>query len=340
MKKAFITGISGQDGAYLAHSLLQKGYHVIGGVRKPDADLYRLNSLGIQKSIELTYFDLNDKESILNSVKKIKPEEIYNLAAQSSVGKSFHAPLETAILDGMAVAYFLESIRTSSALSKFFQAGSTEMFGNCKDSPQNEKSIFQPINPYSSAKVFAHNLASNYRTIYNLFIVNGILFNHESELRGKEFFTRKVTRHVAKVAKGKIDILDVGNIDAERDIGYAKEFVEAIYLTLQNDVPEDFIISTGRKTTIRSFIEFSFEAIGIQLEWKGIGFEEKGYNSKTGDLLIQVNQANFRPADIDIQWGNPEKIKKKLGWEAKCSVKEIASRMVENDIRELEFEIT
>jgi GDPmannose 4,6-dehydratase len=335
MKKAFITGISGQDGAYLARLLLEKGYHVSGGIRNPETAPWRLQELGIAGEIELLPFDICDKNSIEKSILQIKPDEVYNLAAQSSVARSFTNPVETALVDAMGVVYLLEAIRCNSNGAHFFQAGSTEMFGQSENSTQDEFTHFAPNSPYSCAKVYAFQLTANYRNIYKLFTVNGILFNHDSELRGSEFFTRSVTAHVAMRSLGQKSILQVGNIDSERDIGYAKEFVEAMYLTLQYKQPEDFVIATGTKIKIREFISYSFEYIGINIIWKGKGFDEEGIDSKTGEILVKVNPINYRPSSIDSQMGNPSKIEQLLNWKAKITPREVAHKMVQNDINKI-----
>jgi GDPmannose 4,6-dehydratase len=332
MKRALITGVSGQDGVLLAQLLLQKEYHVVGTIRK-SSDLWRLDALGIRDKIEFLYLDLLDIHSIQNVLSQSKPNEIYNLAAQSSVAKSFLNPLETAQADAFSVLYLLDSIRTVCPDAKFFQAGSCEMFGNSPSFPHTENTPFQPINPYSSSKVYAHNLTVNYRDGFGLQSMNGILFNHESEFRGKEFFTRRVSMHVAKFFLGEQTTLDVGNIHAIRDIGYAGEFVEAMYLSLQQPKLEDFIIATGNCCKIQDFINACFQSIGTQLKWEGEGIHEKGYDPKTGKLLIQVNPANFRPTDIVKQLGDPSLIQQKTGWKAKLSIQEIAHKMVQNDIQ-------
>lgn len=333
MRKAFITGVLGQDGAYLSKLLLTKGYKVFGGARNfSDESLWRLKKLGIEKEIVRISLDLADPKELDYIMQEICPDEIYNLAAQSSVAKSFEDPVGTALVNALGPLYLLEALRKHCPSGKLFHAGSTEMFGECSDTRQNEQSVFSPLNPYSSAKVYAYNIMKNYRDIFGLFTVNGILFNHESELRGKQFFTSKVVNHAARYFSGEPCVLNVGNIDAERDIGFAGDFVQAMYLSLQADKPDDYIISAGKKYKIREFIEAAYRAAGVEIIWKGKGKEEKGFDSRTETLVIQVNPANFRPVDIETQWGNPDKIKKLLGWKAVTELPEIAERMVKDEI--------
>ncbi|HNF15030.1 MAG TPA: GDP-mannose 4,6-dehydratase [Leptospiraceae bacterium] len=339
MRKAFITGVLGQDGAYLSRLLLEKGYRVFGGARNfSDESVWRLKKLGIENSIEKVLLDMADPKLIDSILEETMPDEIYNLAAQSSVAKSFEDPVGTAVVNALGPLYILEAVRKHCPSGRLFHAGSTEMFGHCPDIKQNEDSAFSPLNPYSSAKVYAYNIMKNYRDIFGLFTVNGILFNHESELRGKQFFTSKVVNHAARYSSGELCILNVGNIDAERDIGFAEDFVKAMFLSLQSDNPDDYIISAGKKYKIREFIEAAYRAAGTEIIWKGSGMEEKGYDSSTGKLIIQVNPANFRPVDVESQWGDPSKIERLLGWKAVTELPEIADRMVKDEIHSLKSE--
>ncbi|MCB1179088.1 MAG: GDP-mannose 4,6-dehydratase, partial [Leptospiraceae bacterium] len=325
MKKSFITGVTGQDGAFLAKLLISNNHKVLGGVRNKK-NIWRLESLGIADKVQFIDFDFTKSESIVNAIKEFKPDEIYNLAAQSSVAKSFHSPIETAQIDAMGVVYLLDSIYRFSPNTKYFQAGSCEIFGNSNSFPQSEETPLLPINPYSSAKVYAHNLTINYRDAFKLKTVNGILFNHESELRGKEFFTRRVSMHVASYHLGERKILDVGNIHTTRDIGYAEEYVSAIYKTLQQEEFSDYVIATGKCSKIKDFIESCFRAIDVILEWQGEGFEEKAIDVSTGDVVVRVNKDNFRPTDILKQLGDPTKINKVTGWSANLSLDRIAEK--------------
>lgn len=333
MRKAFITGVLGQDGAYLSKLLLEKGYKVFGGARNfSDESLWRLKKLGTEKEIARIPFDLADPKELEQIIQEIRPDEIYSLAAQSSVAKSFEDPVGTALVNALGPLYLLEAQRKHCPSGKLFHAGSTEMFGECSDRRQNENSAFSPLNPYSSAKVYAYNIMKNYRNIFGLFTVNGILFNHESELRGKQFFTSKVVNHAARYSSGEPCVLNVGNIDVERDIGYAGDFVQAMYLSLQAERPDDYIISAGKKYKIREFIEAAYRAAGTEIIWKGKGKEEQGFDSRTETLVIQVNPANFRPVEVESQWGDPSKIEKLLGWKAATGLSEIAERMVKDEI--------
>lgn len=331
MKKALITGISGQDGAFLAQLLLKNGYRVFGFTRNR-ASCWRLEELGLIPRITLFEVDFHHLKDLYGALEQIQPNEIYNLAAQSSVAKSFLEPMETIWVDGFWMAHLLEWIRIHSKETRLFQAGSGEIFGTSKTFPQSEESPLFPCTPYSSAKVFAHNLVKNYRDIYGLYCVNGILFNHDSELRGMDFFTRRVSSHVAAHHLGQHHILEVGNIDVERDIGYAGEFVEAMYLSLQVKDPTDYIIATGISHPIRNFITECFRTIKINILWEGNSLGLKGLDSSTGELLVQVNPKNFRYVDAPKQLGDISRAEKILGWKAKTSFAEVAKIMVEKDI--------
>lgn len=333
MKTALITGITGQDGSYLARHLLERGYRVFGNSRTPLKKAYRLQELGISSSVEWIDLDLLEESSVLQSVSKLQPDEIYNLAAQSSVSKSFLSPLETARIDAFAVCFLLEAIRIHSPKTRFFQASSSEVFGNEKC--LSETSPFSPVNPYSIAKTYAHMLTVNYRKLYNLYLVCGILFNHDSELRGDDFFTKIVSRHVAHFHFGKNDPLRVGNINVRRDIGYAPEYVDAIHLTLSGKTPEDYIISTGKSEPIRNFITYCYKAISVDLEWRGNGIHEKAYIKNTDTILVEIDPDKFRPTEVDSMESDPHKIKNTFGWKAIVPISEIAQKMVIFDINKI-----
>lgn len=336
MKKVFISGITGQDGAWLAKLLLGKGYQVYGGVRNIQKILnWRLHYTNTLNSIQFINFDLTNSESIENCIKEIKPDEFYNLAAQSSVAESFISPLETSIIDGLSVLHILESIKKYSPHTKFFQASSSEIFGNSKITPQTEDTPIQPANPYAVAKSYAHWMNQNYRNTFGLFCVNGILFGHESELRSEDFLTRKVSLHVANWYKGNKSVLEVGNVETEKDWGYAQEYVEGMYLSLQEKTPEDYIFATGKKTKVRSFIESSFGVIHISLKWEGEAEDLKAYDSKTGELLVQINPKFYRPIEIKSAFGNPSKAKEKLNWSPSIDSNKISEIMVSRDIERL-----
>lgn len=333
MKKAFITGVTGQDGAWLAKLLLEKGYKVYGGVRRTSSlNSWRLDFLKIREKVELVDFDLLDYSNIFNVIKNIQPDEFYNLAAQSFVGTSFIQPISTGMVDGMGVAYILDILHTTSPKTRFYQASTSEMFGLVQEVPQKETTPFYPRSPYGCAKLYAHWMTVNYRESYKMFAVSGILFNHESELRGPEFVTRKITLNVAGLGNGKKDILELGNLNAERDWGYAKEYVEAMHLMLQVDKPDTYLLATGVKTKIRDFVKMAFQAIGREIFFEGSNENEKGYDSKTGELLVKVNPKFYRPAEVDVLLGDVSKVKKNLHWEPKTSIETLAEIMVKSDL--------
>jgi GDPmannose 4,6-dehydratase len=332
MKKALLTGVTGQDGAYLSDLLLKKGYEVHGMVRRiSQPNLSNLTE--VINQITLHTGDMQDANSLYRIIDKVRPDEIYNLAAQSSVSRSFHSPLETARVDAFAVCYLLEAIRLYSPKTRFFQASSSEVFGNEKC--LSETSAFSPLNPYSIAKTYAHMLTVNYRKLYNLYLVCGILFNHDSELRGDDFFTKIVSRHVAYFHLGKKDPLRVGNINVRRDIGYAPEYVDAIHLCLSGTIPEDYIISTGKSEPIRNFITYCYKAISVDLEWRGNGIHEKAYIKNTNTILVEIDPEKFRPTEVDSMESDPIKIKNTFGWETVVPLSEIAQKMVIFDINKL-----
>ncbi len=333
MKKAFITGITGQDGAWLAKSLVDKGYQVFGGVRRTSKqNFFNLDFVGVTDRVKLVEFDLLEYSNMMQVIKDIQPDEFYNLAAQSFVGTSFKQPIHTSMTDGMGVMYLLDILKHFSPKTKFYQASTSEMFGKVQAIPQNETTPFYPRSPYGVAKLYAHWMTVNYRESYGMFATSGILFNHESELRGPEFVTRKITMNVAKWAVGQGRVLELGNLDAMRDWGYAKEYVEGMYLMLQADEPDTFVLATGKTTKIRDFVNFAFDYIGRQIRWEGEGDNEQGFDAKTGELLVKVNPEFYRPAEVDLLLGDATKAKEKLGWEPKTTVEELAKIMVQNDI--------
>jgi GDPmannose 4,6-dehydratase len=333
-KVALITGIRGQDGAYLAKLLLEKGYEVYGADRRSgEGGFWRLKELGIEKDVKVVYMDLLEFTNIFRTIEKIKPDEIYNLAAQSFVAASFEQPILTSDINSLGTLRLLEVIRTVKPDTKFYQASTSEMFGKVKTLPLNEDSYFYPRSPYAISKLFAHWITVNYREAYNIFACSGILFNHESPLRGTEFITRKVSLAVARIKYGKQDKLVVGNLDAKRDWGYAPEYVYGMYLMLQNDKPEDFVLATGEAHSVREFIEEAFRVAGFEIYWEGKGLEEKGRDAKTGKVLVEVSSEFYRPAEVDVLVGDYSKAKRILGWEPKTTFKELVRIMVEEDMR-------
>ncbi len=335
MKKAIITGITGQDAAYLAELLLDKGYKVYGTYRRTSStNFWRIEELGVDKHTNLTLleYDLIDLSSAYRIISEIEPDEIYNLAAQSFVGVSFTQPLATAQITGVGAMNLLEAIRTINPKIKFYQASTSEMFGKVHAIPQNEETPFHPRSPYGVAKVFAHWATLNYQESYGIFATSGILFNHESPLRGKEFVTRKITDAVAKFSLGKQDVLELGNMDAKRDWGYAKEYVDGMYRMLQIDEPGTFVLATNKTQTVRDFVSLAFQAIDIDIEWKGKEENEIGINTKTGKTLIQVNPKFYRPAEVDLLIGDATKANNILNWKPKTTLKELCDMMVKKDI--------
>lgn len=335
MKKAIITGITGQDGAYLAALLLEKGYIVYGTYRRSSSmNFWRINELGISENpnLHLVEYDLNDQTSNIRLLQTIQPDEIYNLAAQSYVGVSFDQPIYTAQTTGIGALHLLEAIRIINPKIKFYQASTSEMFGKVQQIPQTEETPFYPRSPYGFSKLFAHWATINYRESYDIFGVSGILFNHESPLRGREFVTRKITDTVAKIHLGKSEKLELGNLDAERDWGHAKEYVEGMYKMLQYKNAETFVLATNNTHKVRKFVELAFNNIDVQIEWKGKNEDEKGYCSKTGKMLVGVNPQFYRPAEVELLIGDYSKSKNLLNWEPKTKIDELCKQMVETDI--------
>ena len=336
MKKAIITGITGQDGAYLAELLLEKGYEVYGTYRRSSSmNFWRIEELGIQNNpnLHLLEYDLNDQTSNIRLIDKVQPDEIYNLAAQSFVGVSFDQPIATAQTTGVGCLHLLEAIRIINPKIRFYQASTSEMFGKVQEIPQTENTPFYPRSPYGVSKLFAHWSTINYRESYDIFGVSGILFNHESPLRGREFVTRKITDTVAKIHLGKQDKLELGNLDAQRDWGYAKEYVDGMYKMLQHDTPETFVLATNETHTVRKFVELSFNRIDVQLEWKGTAENEKGYCTKSGKELVVINPKFYRPAEVELLIGSAQKANDLLNWKPKTGLDELCSLMVEADIK-------
>ncbi|NOR54963.1 MAG: GDP-mannose 4,6-dehydratase [Sulfurovum sp.] len=336
MKKAIVTGITGQDAAYLAELLLEKGYEVYGTYRRTSSvNFWRIEELGIEnhENLHLIEYDLTDQANSVHMVMDIQPDEIYNLAAQSFVGVSFDQPIATAHITGLGCVHLLEAIRIVNPKIKFYQASTSEMFGDVQEIPQTEKTPFWPRSPYGAAKMYAHWMVVNYRESYDMFASSGILFNHESPLRGREFVTRKITDSVAKIKLGKLDCIELGNMDAKRDWGYAKDYIEGMYLMLQADKPDTYVLATNRTETVRDFVTMAFKAIDVELEWKGSAEDETATDKATGKVVVKVNPKFYRPAEVDLLIGNPEKAKKELGWEPKCTLEELCDMMVKADLR-------
>lgn len=337
MKTALITGITGQDGSYLAEFLLNKGYEVHGIMRRSSSvNTQRIDGFCRERQDEckkmfLHYGDLSDTGSLNQLIYKIKPDEIYNLAAQSDVKISFDIPEYTSDVDALGTLRILEAIREVNPIIKFYQASSSELFGKVKEIPQSENTPFYPRSPYAAAKLYAYWITVNYREAYNLFASNGILFNHESPRRGENFVTRKITKGIANILNGTQDKLVLGNLDARRDWGFAGDYVEAIWLILQQSKPDDFVISTGETHTVREFCELAFRCAGIDLQWTGIGVGEKGIDRETGKELIAISSEYFRPSEVNLLLGDSTKAREKLKWEPKVSFEQLVCMMVEND---------
>ena len=334
--KAIITGITGQDGAYLAELLLEKGYTVYGTFRRTSSvNFWRIEELGIDKNpnLHLVEYDLTDLSSSIRLLQNTGATEVYNLAAQSFVGVSFEQPLTTLDITGAGAVNLLEAIRIVNPKIRFYQASTSEMFGQVQAIPQLETTPFYPRSPYGVAKLYAHWMTINYRESYGIFGCSGILFNHESPLRGREFVTRKITDSVAKIKLGQLDVLELGNIDAKRDWGFAKEYVEGMWRMLQADEPDVFVLATNRTETVRDFVTLAFKAAGIELQWKGSGEQEQAIDAATGKVVMRVNPKFYRPAEVELLIGNPQKAKDVLGWEPKTTLEQLCQMMVEADLR-------
>lgn len=339
MKTALITGITGQDGSYLSEFLLEKGYEVHGIVRRSSTDRReRIEHLMGEPRFHIHYGDMTDSISLVKIVMEVKPDEIYNLAAQSHVKVSFDVPEYTADADAVGTLRMLEALRIAGLekTCKFYQASTSELFGKVQEIPQSETTPFYPYSPYAAAKQYAYWIIRNYREAYGIFASNGILFNHESERRGETFVTRKITLAAANIAAGRQDKLFLGNLDALRDWGYAKDYVECMWLILQHDKPDDFVIATGEQHSVREFCTLAFKFAGIELEWQGKGVDEKGIDKKTGKVLVEVSPEFFRPTDVVTLLGNPAKAKAALGWEpTKTPFEELVRLMTENDVKDV-----
>ncbi len=331
MKRALITGITGQDGSYLAELLLEKGYDVYGIMRRKSTADYG-NVGHIREKIHLLYADMTDLVSLLKAVAAAKPDEIYNLAAQSFVAPSWDQPVATADINAIGVVNMLEAVKAIRPQARFYQASTSEMFGLVQEIPQKETTPFYPRSPYGVAKLYGHWITKNYRESYGLYACSGILFNHESERRGKEFVTRKITQAAAGIHLGLQKNLELGNLDARRDWGYSKDYVEAMWLMLQQEEPDDYVIATNETRTVREFAQTAFQAAGMHIEWEGTGADEIGRDQATGKVVVKVNEKLFRPAEVALLLGDPAKAEKKLGWKRKVGFQEMVERMVKNDM--------
>jgi GDPmannose 4,6-dehydratase len=331
---AVVTGITGQDGAYLAAFLLARGYRVYGTFRRGSSvNFWRIEELGIaqHERLHLAEFDLLDLSSGIRLLEKARPSEVYNLAAQSFVGVSFDQPINTGLVTGMGAVHLLEAIRIVDPKIRFYQASTSEMFGKVQATPQDEGTPFYPRSPYGVAKLYAHWSTINYRESYGIFAASGILFNHESPLRGREFVTRKITDAVARIASGSLDVLELGNMDAQRDWGFAGEYVDGMWRMLQQSEPDTFVLATGRMQPVRRFVELAFAAVGTTLEWRGHGVEEVGVDTASGTTRVRVNPAFYRPAEVERLLGNPAKAKELLGWQTTTSLETLCRMMVTAD---------
>ena len=335
-KTALITGITGQDGAYLAQLLLDKGYTVYGAFRRTSSvNLWRMDELGIQNhpNLQLVEYDLTDLGASIALVQKVQPDEIYNLAAQSFVGVSFEQPSTTAQITGIGALHLLEAIRLVNPKIRFYQASTSEMFGKVQAIPQIESTPFYPRSPYGVAKLYAHWMTVNYRESYGIFGASGILFNHESPLRGREFVTRKITDAVAKIKLGQLDVVELGNLDAKRDWGYAQEYVEGMWRMLQADEPDTFVLATNRTETVRDFVRMAFKGAGIAVDFQGTAESETALDTATGKTVMRVNPKFYRPAEVELLIGNPAKAQTTLGWAPQTTLEQLCQMMVEADLR-------
>lgn len=339
MKKALITGITGQDGSYLAELLLDKGYEVHGIIRRhsticTDRIDHLYDDPSLKDKFFLHYGDLTDSCNLMGLIQRIQPDEVYNLGAQSHVAVSFEVPEYTAEATGVGTIRLLDAIYQSGVKCKFYQASTSELFGGLPGTaPQSEKTPFYPKSPYGAAKLYSYWITVNYRESYNMFACNGILFNHESPRRGETFVTRKITIAVAKIMAGKQEKLSLGNLNAKRDWGFAGDYVEGMWRMLQQEKPDDYVLATNKTHTVREFVELAFAEVGVEIEWKGEGVDEKGYNKNTGKLLVDVNPRYFRPAEVELLWGDSTKAETELGWRRKVSFKELVSMMVREDMK-------
>ena len=331
MKRALITGINGQDGSFLAELLLEKGYEVYGILRRKSVVDYG-NVDHIKDKIHFIYADMTDVVSLISAMRESQADEVYNLAAQSFVATSWEQPLLTANIDALGVTNILEAIRTVKPEARYYQASTSEMFGLVQAIPQDENTPFYPRSPYGVAKLYGHWITKNYRESYGLFACSGILFNHEGERRGKEFVTRKITSTVARIKYGLEDHLELGNMDSKRDWGHSKDYVRAMWLMLQQDKADDYVVATGETRTVREFVQIAFKKAGFDIEFEGEGVNEVGKDKATGKVLVKVNPKFFRPAEVELLLGNPKKAEETLGWKREISFDELVERMVENDL--------
>lgn len=338
MKNALITGITGQDGSYLAELLLEKGYNVFGLWRRKAVADYG-NIAHLKDRITLIYGDMTDAVSLIAAMQISQADEVYNLAAQSFVTASWNTPIGTADINAIGVTNMLEAIRLIKPAARFYQASTSEMFGMVQETPQRETTPFYPRSPYGVAKLYGHWITKNYRESYNMFACSGILFNHESERRGIEFVTRKITNAAAKISLGLQDCVELGNLDAKRDWGHSRDYVRAMWLMLQQDAPDDYVIATNETRTVREFAETAFSYVGIDIEWQGTGTEEIGINKANGKTVVKINPDFYRPAEVDFLLGNPEKAERELGWKREISFAELVKGMVENDLELVKNEL-
>jgi GDPmannose 4,6-dehydratase len=336
LTRAVVTGVTGQDGAYLTQLLLDRGYEVYGTYRRTSSvNFWRMEELGVlgNSKLHLVEHDLTDLGATIRLFETAQPREVYNLAAQSFVGVSFDQPGTTAQITAVGALNLLEAIRTVDRSIRFYQASTSEMFGKVQAIPQKEDTPFYPRSPYGVAKLYAHWITVNYRESYDIFGSSGILFNHESPLRGREFVTRKITDSVAKISLGQLQALELGNLDAKRDWGFAKEYVDGMWRMLQAEEPDTFVLATNRTETVRSFVSMAFKAAGTEIEWRGHAEQEEGIDAANGKVLVRVNPKFYRPAEVDLLIGDPERAKAKLGWEPKTKLEELCRMMVEADVR-------
>ncbi|EPZ14677.1 GDP-mannose 4,6-dehydratase [Thauera terpenica 58Eu] len=339
-KSAIVTGITGQDGAYLAELLLDKGYTVFGTYRRTSSvNFWRIEELGIadHPNLKLVEYDLTDLSASIRLLQSTAAAEVYNLAAQSFVGVSFDQPITTGEITGLGAVNLLEAIRIVNPEARFYQASTSEMFGKVQRIPQTEDTPFYPRSPYGVAKLYAHWMTINYRESYGIFGASGILFNHESPLRGREFLTRKVSDSMARIKLGKLDVLELGNMDAQRDWGFAREYVDGMWRMLQAETPETYVLATNRTVTVRDFVTMAGKAVGYDLQWEGREDKEVGIDRRSGRTLVRVNAKFYRPAEVDLLIGNPEKARRELGWESKTTLEQLCQMMVEADIRRNEL---
>lgn len=338
MKKALITGVTGQDGSYLAELLLEKGYEVYGIMRRKSVVDYG-NAKHLIGKMQFIYADMTDIVSLVSALKISNAQEVYNLAAQSFVGTSWEQPLATADIDALGVLNMLEAIRMVNPQIRFYQASTSEMFGLVQEIPQKETTPFYPRSPYGVAKLYGHWITKNYRESYDMYACSGILFNHESERRGKEFVTRKITDAVVRIKLGVQECLELGNMDAKRDWGHSKDYVVAMWLMLQQDHPDDYVIATNETRTVREFVEIAFSHVGIEIVWQGSGVDETGIDKASGNTIVKINPAFFRPAEVEILLGDPAKAEEELGWKREISFAQLVERMVKNDLELVRREI-